>query len=58
VTDPEVDVAFSRSFLARLPPEAALVVRDFRQAGVVTTSAEAVVIVDVARLYAESGRTA
>jgi CRP/FNR family transcriptional regulator len=36
----------------------ARVLRDFRQAGVVTTSAEAVVIVDAARLYAESGRTA
>ena len=35
----------------------ARVLRDFRQAGVVTTSADAVVIVDAARLYAESGRT-
>lgn len=35
----------------------ARVLRDFRQAGVVTTSADAVVIVDAARLYAESGRS-
>lgn len=35
----------------------ARVLRDFRQAGAVTTSADAVVIVDAARLYAESGRS-
>jgi len=35
----------------------ARVLRDFRQAGVVTTAADAVVIVDAARLYAESGRS-
>ena len=35
----------------------ARVLRDLRQAGVVTTAADAVVILDAARLYAESGRT-
>jgi CRP/FNR family transcriptional regulator len=36
----------------------ARVLRDFRLAGIVTTSADAVVIVDATRLYAESGRSA
>jgi CRP/FNR family transcriptional regulator len=36
----------------------ARVLRDFRVAGIVATAADSVVILDAARLYAESGGTA